>query len=337
MFSAILQEFKGYFNRDFLFTVFLPVLFFSGVSLALFLEIRMGLGKALTAWENFSLQTQTILLLSGLVAVITAAYVLYIFQYVILRIFAGYWSGIPMLRKLRNSRVALFKRQSEYLNNEAQRAGTTTLTNEILARRMTYYPPSHHLDKMMPTRFGNVLRLSQIYMHDRYGIDSAIIWTRLRPLLKTETINALEEIKISLDFSILMTLLFVAFTLIWCPVLAVWTDRWGLFLICASGWLLAWTSYRNAVQSALAYSEQIAATFDLYRYDLLKALDRPIPQSAEAERKEWLRLSRFFYRNIPLPPPAPTEAKGWERVAKSLAEYIDDLHPKSDDHDGEER
>ncbi len=326
MFSTMLQELKGYFGRDFLLAAFFPVLLFAGLSLALYLEVTRGLGAALAAWDDLPALTQAVTVAGAGVAVVVAAYLLYNLQYVIIRLFEGYWPRVRPLLWLRNRRTELYRKRWEYLGQLAKQAPTVTEANEIWAEQLTFYPPPTHLDRMMPTRLGNVLRAAEIYAYERYGIDPAVIWPRLRPLLKPETMALLEDRKTTLTFMLSVALLSAAFSLLWCPVLALTTDRWDLFLLCALGWPLAWLCYQNAVQSAVAYGEQLRATFDLHRHDLLRALNRPIPSDGEAERKEWLRLNRFFYRNLPLPapsPPSPAPPRGWERVAEALADYLE--------------
>lgn len=337
MFSTVLQELKSYFGRDFFLSVFFPTFTFMGVSSMIVLELVYGLGDVMEQWEKLSLQTQGILLLSWLMAVATFSYMIYNYLYVISRLFEGYWTRVPVLSLLRDPRVSVHKRRWEHLSVLAGEAGTVTLENEIVAEQLAFYPPPGHTDKMMPTLIGNILRAAEIYAYDRYGIDPTVIWSRLRPLLKPEALAALEDKKTSLNFSLLMTLFFSAFTIIWCPVLAILTTRWGLFLICAAGWPLAWFSYRNAVQSALAYSDQVTGVFDLYRHDLLKALNRDVPTDLSAERKEWRRLTRFFYRNVP-PPPAtpapPPKAEGVELLAGVLAAYLEKQAAAPADGDG---
>lgn len=337
MFSTVLQELKGYFGRDFMLSAFFPLLIFSGASLALFFETTQGLGTALATWEKLSALIQIVALLAGLVVVAFLAYLTDNFQYTITRLFEGYWSRIPLFSRLRNLRVDLYKKRWEHLNALAQSARTVTEANEIIAEQLAFYPPPNHLDQMMPTKVGNILRAAELHAYDRYGIDSTIIWPRLRPLLKAEALAPLEDKKTTLELMLLMSLLGILFTIIWCPALAIFTNRWDLFLLCTLGLPLAWICYQNAVQSALAYGEQVKATFDLYRNDLLKALNRPIPSDTEAERKEWLRLSRFFYRNLPILASPPTQAKpnGWDRVANALAEYLEKL-VGSDDRTKEE-
>jgi hypothetical protein len=335
MFSTVLQELKGYFGRDFFLAVFFPTFTFMGVSTMIILELVYGLRDVLKQWEKLALQTQGIILLSWLVAVATFSYMIYNYLYVITRLFEGYWTRLPVLSMLRDPRVKMHKRRWDHLSKLAQSAGTVTLESEILAEQLAFYPPPGHTDKMMPTLLGNILRATEIYAYDRYGIDPTVIWSRLRPLIKPEALAALEDKKISLNFSILMTLFFSSLTIIWCPTLALLTTRWGLFLLCAAGWPLAWFSYRNAVQSALAYSDQVTGIFDLYRHDLLKALNRNVPPDLADERREWRRLTRFFYRNVPLPAAAPPPpAEGIERLAGVLAAYLERHAPAAAAGDG---
>ena len=69
--------------------------------------------------------------------------------------------------------------------------------------------------------------------------------------------------------------------------------------------------------------------FDLHRYDLLKALNRPIPRNAEAQREEWERLALFFYRNIPLPA-APLDSDKLQdlgQLVTALLEFLKKINP----------
>ncbi len=329
MFPDVMQGLKSYFGRDFLLGVFFPVLIFVSANLTLYIEITQGLAPSFAAWEKLSLGSQLLLVLGGLILVMVLSYLIYNFQYSITRLFEGYWPRMRLLDTLRNTRIELYKQRWKYLDTQKQSASASMRGNEIEAEQLTYYPPPSHLDKMMPTRIGNILRASELYAYDHYGIDSVIIWTRLRPLLPDEVVAPLADSKTASNFMLLMSVFSVTFTLIWCPVLALFTSRWELFLLCALGWPLAWICHHSAVQSELAYSEQLKAVFDLHRYDLLKALNRPIPLDDKAERKEWERLAQFFYRNIPIPP-APLESdklQGLGQVVTALLEFLKKINP----------
>lgn len=317
MFATLLQELRGYFGRAFVLGAFLPTAVFVGTNVALGLEIGPGLSRTSNDWNNLSGTLKGLAILAVFVVLIVVAYVLYSLQYVVTRLFEGYWPR--HLRRIRNWRAAYHLSRWRSLDERAAQA-TPVEANEIYAEQLAYYPPRTHLDKMMPTRLGNILRAAELYAYDRYGIDSAIIWTRLRPLLKPEATASLESWRLVRDFMLLVCTFSGVFSVVWCPLLAL-KHRWVLCLISATGLLVAFMCYSVAVQSAVAYAEQLRAIFDLHRHRLLEALRRPIPVDAAAERLEWLRLSRFFYRNLPLPTPAPAPAKSAapELAAKVIA------------------
>ena len=317
MISPALQELRSYFGRDFLLGVFFPVLIYLGVNLALYFEVfKEGLGVALADWEKLLLQTQILSILTVLIIITVLSYLIYNFQYSITRLFEGYWPHIGIFRWLRNKRTGLYQRRWDYL--KAQIGPDSKLTaaemDEIAQEQHTFYPPKAHLHRLMPTRLGNILRASEIYALDRYGIDSVIIWTRLNPLLTDKATISLQDSKIAMDFMLLMSVLATTITLIWCPLLAIFTNHLGLFLLCALGWPFAWICYQNAVQRSFDYGEELKAIFDLYRHELLKALNRPIPADIDAERKEWQALSFFFYYNYL----ETSEPPIWKRAVSSL-------------------
>jgi hypothetical protein len=326
MFPPVLQELKSYLERAFLLGVFSPVLIFVGTSLTLYFEVTQGVGVALAEWGKLMLSTQLLLVLAGLIVVTLIAFLIYNFQYIFTRYFEGYWPRIGVLRTLRNSRTELYRRRWKYFQTLVESDGMLTKAekDEIVEKQLTLYPPENHLDKLMPTSIGNILRAAEIYAFERYGISSTVIWTRLYPLLTDGSLAPLEGSKIARDFMLLMSVLAAIFTLIWCPILAFFTNHWLLFLLCALGWPFSWICYHNAVQRALAYSEQLKAMFDLYRHDLLEALKLPIPSDANVEYGEWSDLSDFFYNNVPMSPPKLRSDKlhSWDQVALALAEYI---------------
>lgn len=333
MFSNVLEQVKGFFGQYFVLAFFFPTLAFVGLNVALAIEVTQGLETFLARWEKIPLATQAILLAAALALVIALAYILYNFQYSIVRLFEGYWLRVPLLRRLAKGRVDLHHARWMELKNKA--ATEPENRQEYVYEQLTFYPPPTHLDKIMPTRLGNILRASEIYAFERYGIDSTIIWTRLHPLLKPEVVTALEHRKMARDFMLLAAFFSALFTAFWAPILILFTNRGDLFLAVMAGWILAWLFYENAVQSSVAYGEQVKVIFDLYRGDLLKALDRSV--TPETEAKEWKRLGNFFYRNLPLPKPPVQQEKTppWDRVANALENFLQKQDTNAD-HRNEE-
>src|SRR6266568_3272925 len=296
----VLQELRGYFGRVILLGVIFPVFIFVVINLALYLEITQGLGVALTIFGKIPLEIKIFLILSGLIAVSVAALLIHDFQYLITRLFEGYWPSVSPFKQLRKWRTQFYSQHWDYLKLLRQSAITKSEENEIM-EGLALYPPNYHPDELMPTRFGNILRASEIYAYDRYGIDSSVIWTRLRPLLPQDIITPLEDKMASIDFMLLVAVLAAPFSFFWCIVLAINTRRLDLFLLCSLGWPLAWICYKSAVQAATAFSEQLKAIFDLHRNDLLEKLGYHIPEDVDDQRELWGNLADFFRESFPLP------------------------------------
>ena len=361
MFSTFLQELRGYLGKGYLLAVFVPTLLFATAHLLIYLEISQGLGQAWQQWTSLSTDAKIILPLIGLIGLAFLAYLVHNLQLPITRLFEGYWNNWPILRWLQEPRRRRYLTEWIYLNERVATLEQSVFQhktkyadappnvkvspleaelNEVRDRWLTYFPPPSYWLQIRPTRLGNILRASELYADDHYGFDAVVVWTRLIPLLPGGVVEALQDKKIAMDFMLLMSVYAGLFTLIWCPILAIWTDRWQLFLVCAIGLPLAWVCYQTAVQSALAYGEQIKAIFDLHRHELLKALGLKIPTDREMERQLWEDISLLFHLNIPptdilqyaittqegykfLRPeaPAPAQPKGWGRIKKAVSDF----------------
>ena len=314
MFSTFLQEIRGYLGKGFLLAVFIPTLLFWSINVTIYLTVTMGLDQAWQQWSELSAEARVILLLAGLVGLSFFAYLIHNLQLPITRLFEGYWQGWPLLRWLQEPRRRYYLREWQYLAERVEKleqsavrqaAGSSSVElfqtelNEVRDRQLTFFPPPRYWIQIRPTQLGNILRASELYAVDHYGLDAVVVWTRLRPLLDGQTIGALQDKKMAMDFMLLMTLYAGLFAAIWCPILAIFTNEWQLFLLCATGLPVARICYQSALQSALAYGEEIRVVFDLHRYKLLTALGLKIPVDRETEQYLWEDISLFFHRNIP--------------------------------------
>jgi len=68
--------------------------------------------------------------------------------------------------------------------------------------------------------------------------------------------------------------------------------------------------YETAIQSAVEYGVLIRTAFDLYRYQLLKALDLPVPTSPTRERALWPKLTGWWYERS-IPPDGESGRPAW--------------------------
>lgn len=152
----------------------------------------------------------------------------------------------------------------------------------------------------MPTRLGNILRAAEIYPRERYGIDSVVIWPRLRHLLPSAVVDGLVEAQTALDSLLLLQTLAAVFGIVAPVALVVREESWWLVAASFLAWAVAWISQRSALQFATTYAEQIRTVFDLYRLDLVKYLGFETPDDLSAERQLWDDLTQFYLRNLPM-------------------------------------
>ncbi|MDA4846132.1 hypothetical protein [Hoeflea poritis] len=150
--------------------------------------------------------------------------------------------------------------------------------------------------ELAPTRFGNHVAALRSYCDTRYGFDFDFFWPRLRLVIADDTIkSSLDAAKTQVDYSVLCLALTLLFILNWLLILAFAGEELHLlFVLAALGppavlfwlWMVreSYSDYSNLVRSAI----------DICRFDLLKALRRPLPKSTEEEIETWHQTARLL-------------------------------------------
>ncbi len=157
------------------------------------------------------------------------------------------------------------------------------------AAALAAYPDEAGL--LQPTRLGNALRAAELRAVQRYGLDTIEFWPRLLPYLSPRLGEVITDLRNQLDTS-----------LRFCPVLALATVISVGLLAVHGVWLLipaitalsSWVAYRAAVRAAIAYGRQLEIAFDLHRFDMLRALNLPLPDEPVEERRRNKELSDFI-------------------------------------------
>lgn len=305
MFSIILKEVTGMFDRRFLMNLFFPSLVFWGLLIVVWFLGRGNLAEAAKAWSNQETTLLAIEIVGFLALVTLLSYVLGIQLTRILRLYKGYWNfaGGRFLKALAERR---------------HRRKLTALTRDWETNLRSYeeiyffYPPPSLRPEIMPTLLGNILKNSELYAKERYSIDSVLIWTHLNSLLPERLAVLIAEAGSALDFMLVASSMGATFAIVSGTYLLIVRAEWWLFLICFwGGMLVARTFYHGAIESALRFSEYIRAAFDLYRNELLKQMRVPLPPTLTAEDVLWKDVCLFLYRNAPPPYPysGPNEVK----------------------------
>jgi hypothetical protein len=288
----------------FLIALLLPVLLATGASTLVGLAATENTpGEALAAWQVYSASGQLMIALWAGVGLIGVAYVLAFFHFPMLRLLEGDWPQKGLLGSMRRVRVRHHQGKAaagwervEELSGKAERTDSSALAARLL---VAYPPPTRLLGGVLPTAFGNRLRAAEYYPLERYGIDSVVIWPRLRPLLPTEASDRLTAARTALDGSVSLLGLCIAFGTVWPFVLLVAGGHNALAALCLGALPLSWIAYNAALHAAASYGQEVRVVFDLHRSLVLRQLEVDIPQDAATERRVWDDLSQFYLRNLP--------------------------------------
>lgn len=237
-----------------------------------------------------------------LLAVFLLSLIVHPFQFLLIRVLEGYWGEKRLGGMFRKWAVKRQKTVRDKSKNELTRilselkkpldletkSALTRKAAALSTHLQQYYPVS---ERMMPTRLGNILRAAEDQAGKPYGLDAVTIWPRLYPVLPKEFRERLDQQRLQLDICVRysITLLVTAIG----SALLLYRYLWWMSL--PLGFLLlAYLSYRSACSAALLYGQALKVAFDLYRFDLTKALHLPLPATLHKERVANYALCDFL-------------------------------------------
>ena len=154
-------------------------------------------------------------------------------------------------------------------------------------------------DQLKPTALGNLFAAIDCRIMKRYRIGQAIIWPRLAQVIPTTYGRIVENTNTFMHFLLNISLVLAIFIFEMLGVFifeTLWRIPFRPYLLC---WgipclLLAVASYWLALPTACTYCDYVSGCFDLFRHDLLRQMDLPLPQDAQAERGIWDDLTNYF-------------------------------------------
>jgi hypothetical protein len=195
-----------------------------------------------------------------------------------------------------------------------------------LAEYQQQFPRTN--EAVLPTAFGNILRAAEDYPSERYSIDSVVLWPRFIHAMPAAYFDKVDQSNNGLGFLINCSTLSILTAV--CSVFAagyqlifagiapstkpapdqlppspiyfvqiteaqfVYTQRVVGYLIFGVLMLvLAYLFYRATLPIARQYGNMIRSAYDLFRFELLKQFNLPLPQNLNAERDRWRQLSEF--------------------------------------------
>jgi hypothetical protein len=151
--------------------------------------------------------------------------------------------------------------------------------------------------EIAPTRLGNYAAVLRSYCETRYNLEFDFFWPRLQIIFQNdEKLSiALVNSKIQLDFTILLFWLTALYTASWLTILWRFGDSLRTLLVVAGLGPLATAAWLGVVKASYsAFAELVSSAIDLKRFELLKALHRPLPATTAAEKLAWEQAGRLL-------------------------------------------
>jgi hypothetical protein len=234
------------------------------------------------------------------------------FQVALVQYLEGYWDGGPMRpfgkiaieghrRRLRSAQIQADLRAPHATGSTfrvvADLARAKGRADRIITRSMAVverYPAD--IGRVMPTMLGNILRNGEVAAGKRYGLGAMTLYPRMYPSVSKPLSDAIAH---QLDVIALMASLCVSFTVgavATSPILAR-LDLWSMIPVMLL--VLGAVSYRGAMRAAEEHRTLFATSFDLHRFDMLRALHYAVPSTVEDERALFKALTRFLGGRLP--------------------------------------
>lgn len=237
------------------------------------------------------------------------------FQVALVQYLEGYWdrrptralSAIAVERHRRRMRTASIEQDTEapeFTGTDLRTGGNVARAQALAARqkaqaeaRLRGYPVS--IARVMPTMLGNILRSGEDAAGARYGLGALTVYPRMYPSISKPLSEAMSR---QLDMIVLtasLTVSNLAATVALSPVLFVRRDLWVLLPVGTV--LLAVVSYRGALRAAAGHGVLFATTFDLHRFDMIRALHLDLPPTFAEEISLNRSLTAFLHGRKPTP------------------------------------
>lgn len=179
------------------------------------------------------------------------------------------------------------------------------MSRSALHAVLAHYPTSSILT---PTMLGNTIRAFEERLSSRYGMDVALVLPRLMAVLPPRMERRVGARASAIEFwtRISSTLILAAFaTVLYAglrPSAAIQPGvngmSWGDPRFFLPGVVVLFSAsygtYRLAIHTSQLYGTHVEVAFDLYRVQLLEAMNMPVPKDLENQRELFVLLTQMF-------------------------------------------
>jgi hypothetical protein len=287
--SSVVSTLSDRVDSKFLTAYWLPA-FVAGLGGIGILGALVGL-PPLDAWVNdLDAAEQSLGALIVLVLITMLAFILRALALPIAAIFAGSVLPQPIAAWSARGQLRARSKATQYLA-ASPRLGASGSSATHATELLDLGYPKDAAD-MKATRFGNVLAAAADHAQLVYGMDGALWWPRLLPLLPATYLQILGGAQAPTMAFLNLSVVFCALALSAATILVLGVAQWVTALaFLAAGLLLAHLCYRAAVSQAVELGSVIRVAFDLYRSAILTQLHLESPSDLTAERALWQQLT----------------------------------------------
>jgi hypothetical protein len=233
-----------------------------------------------------------------------AALALHPLQFTLIRLLEGYWGTSEIGRQFAVVRLRHHRRRYVDLVTAITSAGEeverATLRSQgpdtrdasvqtLLAavweaearRERANYPDG--LDKLLPTRLGNILRAQELRAGRAYGLDSIKAFPRVALIAPAAQLEYAQDQRLQLELAVRTTVLGLLAACV--TVLFMWWHgTWVLLALVP--YSLAYLSYRGAVVLAASYGSAVAHVLELNKLRLYELMGLARPTDTVEERRQ---------------------------------------------------
>jgi hypothetical protein len=251
-----------------------------------------SLQRLLVAIDNVTLER----LASVLALVLIVSMIVQSFQFSLVRLLEGYWDDIRVGRWFSAIGKHVHQRRRQRLEQlmlAEPRTPEEERRQQWAEDRLSQYPAE---DRLLPTRLGNTLRAAEDEAGQRYGLPTIAAMPRLYPYLSERLTAVFSDRRNQLDVAVRFCTVLALAAAIAAVLLLPNGGRWRLLPLGIIA--LAWISYKAAVRAAASYGQALFVAFDLHRFDMIRALHYPLPNSRAEELAFNERLSDFLTMGV---------------------------------------
>jgi len=178
-------------------------------------------------------------------------------------------------------------------------------SRKLMIELYTQFPDQKCL--ILPTRFGNAMRASEVYPRVMYGIESKAGWSRMLTVIPKDYRDLMDNQKAHIDLWVNVAFLGIGLILEYLYLLGMAIFNRPIQTAIQSWWILVPIIIVIAIKGSTVFArnavvdwgDYFKAAFDVYSPQLRKSLGFELPKNRKEEIKQWTNFSHAIICHKP--------------------------------------